>query len=274
MNHDLSDRQKQYEAAYDHSIIGRIPVIIRVDGRGFSKLTRDVPKPYCRKMAKAMAYTMFETIKQIDGAAFGYTQSDEITFIIHRPYTKKNDADSWFNNRIQKIGTVTSSMVTYYFNEFRKTEDAPNISGPSFFDARVFGLPDSTETINNLIFRQQDCRVNAVSSAAMAELGRKYGRKEAFTKLQGRSTSDRITMLKEECDISFEESYTSQFKMGAAAYRAPRIMDTSAGQMTRVKWYLDHAPPSFINDRIWLINLLSNGRDIFKPEREFNGTEG
>ena len=172
MNHDLGDRQKTYEAAYDYSIIGRIPVIIRVDGRGFSKLTRDVPRPYCKKMAQAMTYTMFETIKQIDGAAFGYTQSDEITFVIHRPYSKKVDAESWFNNRIQKIGTVTSSMVTYYFNEFRKKHEfAPNISGPAFFDARVFGIADTTETINNLIFRQQDCRVNAVSSATTAEMG-------------------------------------------------------------------------------------------------------
>ncbi len=270
MNHDLGDRQKAYEAAYDYSIIGRIPVIVRVDGRAFSKVTRDVPKPYCKKTSTAMAYTMFETIKQIDGATFGYTQSDEITFVIYKPYSKKSDSDTWFNNRIQKICTATASMATYYFNEFLHTPESPNISGPAFFDARVFGLPDVTETINNLIFRQQDCRVNAISSATIAELGRKYGRKEAFNILQSKKTSDRIDILKSECDIDFEEAYPTQFKMGAAAYRAPRIIETPNGQATRIKWYLDKSPPSFINDRIWLVNLLSNGRDIFKPERDFN----
>ena len=31
----LGDRMKGYEKAYDASIIGRVPVVVRVDGKGF-----------------------------------------------------------------------------------------------------------------------------------------------------------------------------------------------------------------------------------------------
>ena len=48
-----------------------------------------------------MATTLIETVKQIDGAVFGYQQSDEITFVLRNDWT--NDTDPWFSNRVQKI---------------------------------------------------------------------------------------------------------------------------------------------------------------------------
>lgn len=268
MKQDLGNRQKRYEDSYDYSIINRIPVIIRVDGRGFTKLTRDVPRPFCYKTSGAMAYAMFETIRQIDSSLIGYTQSDEITFVL---WPKNIESEPWFNNRIQKIGSIVSSMVTYYFNEYvNSSEEPPNIKGPALFDARVFGLPNATEVINNLIFRQQDCRVNAVSSAAMAELGRKYGRTEAAKRLNGKKSEQRIQMLKDECGIVFEEEYPSNFKWGIAAYKAPKVIKTSHGNISRTKWTLDIAPPDFIKDRMFLVAILSNGADIFRPERDLS----
>jgi len=266
MKTNLGDRHKAYEKACDYSIIKRLPIIIRVDGRGFTKLTRDVPKPYCKKMSAAMAYAMFESIKVIDSAAFGYTQSDECTFVL---WPSNKDADPWFGNRIQKMASITSATFTYHFNQFTTGANRPNIKGPAIFDARVFSLPSISEVINNLIWRQQDCRVNAVSSAAMAEMGRKYGRREASSRLQGKKTGERIVMLKEECDIDFEEEYPGQFKMGIAAYKAPKIVQTeSGGPMTKTKWILDTDPPNFIDDRMFLLNYFHTGSDIFRPERD------
>lgn len=270
MKQDLSDRQKSYEKDYDYSITNRIPVIVRVDGRGFTKLTRDVPKPFCYKTSSAMAYSMFESIKQIDSSIIGYTQSDEITFVL---WNKNIESDSWFNNRVQKIGSIVSSMVTYYFNEYVKSSDEPpNIKGPAFFDARVFALPNATEVINNLIFRQQDCKVNAVTSAAKAEMGRKYGRIDGAKRLNGKKTAERIQILKNECGIVFEDEYPSNFKWGIAAYKAPKVVQSSKGSITRTKWTLDVSPPDFIKDRMFLINILSTGSDIFRPERDLNGS--
>jgi tRNA(His) 5'-end guanylyltransferase len=266
MKFDLSERHKEYEKSYDTSIIKRLPIIIRVDGRGFSKLTRNVPKPYCRKISAAMAYAMFESIKVIDSGAFGYTQSDECSFIL---WPNNRDADPWFGNRIQKMCSVTASTFTYYFNDFiSNSGNKPNIYGPALFDARIFALPSVSEVINNLIWRQQDCRINAVSSAAMAELGRKYGKRAATLRLQGKKTFERISILKQECDIDFEEEYPSEFKMGIATYKAPKIVETSDGQKTRTKWIIDTNPPDFINDRMFLLNYMHTGSDIFRPERD------
>lgn len=268
MKTDLSDRHKAYESTYDYKIISRLPIVIRVGGRAFSKLTRDLPKPFCKKMSSAMVHAMFESIKVIDSAAFGYTQSDECTFVL---WANNRDADPWFANRIQKICSVTASTFTYHFNDFVNNTDArPNIHGPAIFDARMFALPSVSEIINNLIWRQQDCRINAVSSAAMAELGRKYGKREAGQKLKGMKTDERIKTLKKECDIDFEDYYPSEFKMGIASYKAPKIINTPDGQKTRTKWIVDYNPPNFISNRVFLLNYMHTGSDIFRPERDLH----
>ena len=113
---DLGDRMKEYERVFDLHMPSRLPVIVRVDGKGFSKFTKKIKanKPFDERFYSAMANTMLSTADNLEGCVFGYTQSDEMTFVIKND--QSNESTPWFGNRLQKISSVVSSFVTAYFN--------------------------------------------------------------------------------------------------------------------------------------------------------------
>lgn len=263
----LGDRQKEYEFVYDYKITKRIPIIIRTDGRAFSRLTKKLPRPYCTKMQHLMADTMLEVCKQMEGAVFAYQQSDEITYILKND--QSHETEPWFDNRVQKIASVSASLATYYFNHlYSNMDEKPNIFGRATFDARVFAVPSIIEAINNIIFRQQDCIKNSVSSASSAELSKLYGKKGAVNKLHGKNQDERKELLLKECEIDFEKHYPKSFIYGIAAYRIPKIIETENGQITRHQWALDMELPNFIDDKSFLYTILSTGKDIFRAKRD------
>ena len=263
----IGDRHKTYEFAYDHTIIRRVPIIIRVDGRSFSKVTRRIRRPYCEKMMNLMSLTMLETIKLMDGAVFGYQQSDEITFVLKND--QELDTEPWFGNRIQKIVGVTASTVTYFFNEIlSEMEDPPELIGQTTFDARVFAVPDYSEAVNNLVFRQQDCSRNSLTAAAYAEFGQKFGKKTAYRLLHEKGSAQRRELLLDECGIDFDTYYPLSFRHGIGAYRAPHLVETEEGQVTRQKWILDFELPNFTDDRDFVMGIITTGGDVFRRERD------
>ena len=263
----IGDRHKAYESVYDSTIIRRIPVIIRADGRSFSKVTRRIRRPYCNKMLNLMSLTMLETIKQMDGAVFGFQQSDEITFVLKND--QELETEPWFGNRIQKLCSITSSMVTYIFNEaLSNMEDPPELIGQTIFDTRVFAVPDYSEAVNNLVFRQQDCIANAITGAAYAELGRQFGKKTAYRLLHGKSLEERQGLLKDECGIDFTAHYPLSFRHGVGAYRAPHVLEVEAGQITKQKWILDFELPKFTDSREFIMGIITTGGDVFRRERD------
>ncbi len=272
MGFTLANRQKSYEEAYDHKIIRRLPVIVRVDGKNFSRLTRRLLRPYCPKLMSLMAHTMLSVVKDVEGCIFAYQQSDEITFVLRNDNTL--DTEPWYGNRIQKIASISAALTTYHFNEgLRDMDDPPGLAGPAIFDARVFAVPSLNEVVNNLIFRQQDCIRNAVTTAAQAELGNRFGRKTAASLLEERTTKDRIELLREKCDIDFNEYYPERFRFGIGAYRVPKIIQTESGQITRQRWAIDASLPEFVDNRDFVMTILNSGSDIFRAGRDLEEEE-
>lgn len=265
--YSLGDRQKGYELASDFCLMRRVPVIIRVDGRSFSKATRRLTRPYCPRMIELMSTTMLLAAKQIDGATFAYQQSDEITFVLRNDQSL--DTIPWFGNRVQKIASITAGLCTYIFNEELWTmDDPPELMGPTLFDARAFTVPSAGEAINNLVFRQQDCSRNALTAAAYAALGKKFGKKTAYRMLHGKGHEERAGLLLDECGIDFERDYPVAFKHGVAAYRTPHLVDTEQGKVTRHKWIVDLDFPKITENRDFVEGIIDTGSDVLRPERD------
>lgn len=263
MVYSLGDRQKTYEQAYDSRIIRRLPVIVRVDGRSFHKVTKKLSRPYSASMVNLMANTMFLVAKEMDGCVFAYQQSDEITFVLRNDQSL--ESEPWFNNRVQKIASISAAMTTSTFIKLHQSmDDPPQLIGNTLFDARVFAVPSINEAINNLIFRQQDCIRNAITGAAQAELGKIFGRKKTFKTLQNKNAQERMQLLLDECDIDFNSYYPAAFRHGVAAYKIPQLIDTDEGQVTRHKWVMDTQLPKFVENRAFIMGILNTGRDIFR----------
>lgn len=135
-------------------------IVIRVDGRGFSKLTKKIKKPFDLHFAEAIKETGTYLLNEVPNAILAYSQSDEISVIIKGDNT---GSQQWFSNNIQKITSLTSSMATLAFNRFFQKQ-YPDLSG--IFNARAFTLESEEEVIDYLNWRRSDCRKNSISMNA------------------------------------------------------------------------------------------------------------
>lgn len=264
----LGDRQKEYEKNSDYVLTRRLPIIIRVDGRSFSRLTRKLTKPYSVDIGNIMSETMMYCIMEMQGAVFGYQQHDEINFILRND--QSFDSDPWYQNRIQKITSVASSLATLSFNRGLSRLDPPlDIIGDAIFDARVFALPTISEVVNYLVWRQQDCIRDAVSAAAQEELSLKFGKRTAMKLLQKRTVAEKKELLLSQANIDFDEIYSSSFKYGVAAYKVPTIIPSKEGMTARNKWTLNDTVPLFVEEKDFIYNILLNGHDVFRAPNVF-----
>ena len=121
--------------------------------------------------------------KNIQGIKLGYVQSDEISLVLTD--FDNLGTDAWFDGNIQKIVSIAASMATAKFNQLRlvrKVKDfgySGQLTGMmgyediekfrlAEFDARTYTIPSREETLNYLIWRQQDATRNSISSVAQS----------------------------------------------------------------------------------------------------------
>ena len=176
----VGDRIKDYyEDRTRICLMRRMITIIRLDGKGFSKYTKNLNKPFDDGFSDDMDATAAFLCANIQGAKFAYTQSDEISIIITDFDT--NETDAWFDNNIQKMVSIAASMATAKFNELRGYRGSKTLA---MFDARVFQVPTVDEMINAMIFRQQDATRNSVSMAAYELCGHKATEKKSGAEKQ------------------------------------------------------------------------------------------
>ena len=169
---------KAYESAYRLSIPFSEDLVVRIDGKRFSRYTKAYRKPFDPKLVSAMRSASITAMKVL-GAKLAYTQSDEITLLFSKG---EKQLEHIFSGRIQKICSISSSAATAGFNS--SIDD----SRLAYFDARAWGVPAS-ERSNVILWRVQDARRNAVSSLYHSIYGHKA--------MQGKSSEQMIRKLGE-----------------------------------------------------------------------------
>lgn len=250
----LGDRMKTYEGAYDQRIIGRLPVVIRCDGKGFSKFTKSInaDKPFDVTFSSVMAEAMRHAASNIEGCLFGYTQSDEITFVLRNDQSL--ESTPWFGNRIQKMCSVVSSMVTASFN--LESIRFNGVNKMAYFDTRVFAVPDIQEAINCLIWRQNDAVKNSISAACYYEVAKKIGKKTARKLMHGLNQNKQQELMFQETGINWN-NYPVKFKRGTGTRRVTRELEIDGNKCMRSSWEIDLELPTFTKDRQYLDDTLS-----------------
>ncbi len=259
---ELYDRQKSYEEAYDHKIIGRLPIIIKCDIRSGHKVTKQLERPFSEKFQAIMASTMLQTIIEMDGAVFGYYYADQITYIL------LPGDDPWYLNKIQKLSSIASSLTSVNFMKLHWADDSLNLDGDVIFDGQVWAVPSLNEVINNIILQQQEAIHSSITLATYSELNKRYEKNDLVKLLQGKKTEEKLELLYSECDVDYESYYPISYKRGICAYKAPKLFRSKDGDTTRNKWVIDMETPIFVLDKNFILNILVNGHDIFREERD------
>lgn len=163
MKNDLGERMKAYERVSDLRLPGRMPLIVRLDGKAFHAWTKRVgcERPFDRRLMLLMAETARYLCENMSGAVLAYTQSDEISVLLRDD--QRLTSEAWFGKRVQKMVSIAASLATYYFN----AHAAFDVASPAFFDARVFVLPEG-EVRNYFVWRQEDAAANSLAMLAQS----------------------------------------------------------------------------------------------------------
>lgn len=247
----LGDRMKQYEASYEQHMISRLPVIIRVDGKGFSKWTKKVGayKPFDENLMTAMSTTMCDTADRIEGCVFGYTQSDEMTFVLRNDQSL--ESTPWFGNRVQKICSIVASIVTANFAKFYPQ------AAPAYFDARVFLVPSLAEAHNALVWRQNDAVKNSISAACYYEVARVVGKKTARKMMHGLNQKQQQELLFQEAKINWN-NYATKVKRGLGCYHTQYKTNINGNSCIRSSWVIEDELPIFAQDKEYLQGIIGD----------------
>lgn len=284
---DLGTRMKTfYEQVPKTKLVRKTPVAIRIDGKAFHTFTKGFEKPFDKVLMKSMQETMKYLCENIQGCVLGYTQSDEITLILI-DYQKTNSS-AWFDDEVQKICSITSSMATMAFNRYfeREVSDYCNniprdddgclateqfeqwkkytiaLSKGAMFDARCFNIPK--EEVTNLIYwRQLDATRNSIQMVGQANFTQK--------ELQNKSCNNIQDMLILQKGINWND-FPTACKRGTCCVKKEIICnDRLTGK--KLAWVIDKEIPIFRNEgRAYIDNLIFVGED-FENDCKYCGLE-
>ena len=251
----------QYEHRTRYFVPRRTFNIIRLDGKAFHTYTRKLLKPYDHNLYTDINDAIIALLPHIQGAVFAYTQSDEISVLVtdfNLPTTS-----AWFDGNIQKIASVSASIITAEFNKLRwirRNIIEETVTGKShfnptdtaYFDSRVFTIPDRTEVMNYFIWRNQDCSRNSVSMMAQHLFSHK--------ELQGKSTTEMIEMTKQYNGGAMNWPALNQdLKFGRLIVKETYLVRLSDHEDTnnpeRTRWVVKTAW-RFTEDKDKLLNMI------------------
>jgi tRNA(His) guanylyltransferase len=252
---ELGTRMKdQYESRTRYYLPRRTYVIIRVDGKAFHTYTRGCEKPFDRGLMGAMDRTAVHMCKNIEGAKFAYTQSDEISILLTD--FASDVTQMWFDGNVQKICSVSASLATAAFNESNFAIEHGDRHNPACFDSRVFTIPDPTEVCNYFVWRQQDAIRNSIQMAAQAHF--------SCRQLQKKGCGELLGMLMEK-GVNWND-YCDGFKRGRFIERktvttALEYTHKKTGELCRQEnvvrsIWCEAEMPVFHNEPDWLKNRI------------------
>ena len=160
----LGDRMKGYEAVYDHYLVKRIPVLVRVDGKAFHTYTCHFAKPFSAVFVEAMRYATVKLAQEMQGFKMAYVQSDEAQFLITD--FDQLTTQGWLDYRVSKIVSHSASIFTAHFNHYMlNLQNSEKVEHYGFFDARCFNVP-LEDVPNAFLWRMKDWERNSVQMYA------------------------------------------------------------------------------------------------------------
>ena len=234
---DLGTRMKEYEKCYNFKLTKRAPVILRIDGKAFHTMVKKwkCEKPFDEKLIETMMNVTKYLCENISGCEIGYVQSDEISLLLRNNQTL--NTQPWFDNKLQKICSITASMATRMFNTCQWIAE-----NPAMFDCRVFVLPED-EVCNYFIWRQQDASRNSVQMLARSM----YSHRECNNK--------NCDELQEMCFLKDQNwnNLNTYKRRGSCVVKVLKEIATPSGEMiTRNKFEIDYEIPVFTQDRDYI----------------------
>lgn len=191
---DLDKIMRTYEESLDQYIEPNKYIIARLDGRSFTKLTKETcefKKPFDERFRDLMVGTVMHLMKNCGfNIVKGFTESDEISLLFAPDSTQ-------FNRKVRKLNSILAGEASAYFSL--------QLGFPACFDCRIIPLPDQERVEDYFSWRLEDANRNALNSWCYWTLRDKgYNASDAQEYIKGKSIEAKKALLT-EYEITYDE---------------------------------------------------------------------
>jgi len=181
---DLDLKMRVYETSQDRCVLPDMYIVARIDGRGFTRLTKEVHKfeaPFDEKFRDLMV----ETVKHLMNCGFnviyGYTESDEISLLFH-------PNENLFGRKTRKYISILAGEASAKFSTL--------LGNVGAFDCRLSELPNKKLVGDYFRWRNEDAHRNALNAHCYWRLRQDdFNVRDATSKIEGMSVAAKNELL-------------------------------------------------------------------------------
>jgi tRNA(His) 5'-end guanylyltransferase len=181
---DFDTKMRRFETAHDHCVLPGIYMVARLDGRSFSRLTKEIYKfeaPFDMCFRDHMIAVVEHLMNGNFEFVYGYTESDEISLLFRLE-------TNVFNRKLRKLHSILAAEASAVFSL--------RLEGIAAFDCRISQLPTFALVRDYFRWRQEDASRNALNAHCYWLL-RKEGKSvhTATAELEHCSVADKNELL-------------------------------------------------------------------------------
>jgi tRNA(His) 5'-end guanylyltransferase len=182
---DLDLKMRVFETAHDLCVLPGLLMVARLDGRSFTRLTKEVHQfeaPFDARFRDLMVETAEHLMSACGfGMVYGYTESDEISLLF-------GPAENSFGRKLRKLISILAGEASAKFSLL--------LGALACFDCRIAQLPSEGLVVDYFRWRNEDAHRNALNAHCYWLL-RKQGQGvgEATAALKGMAAADKNELL-------------------------------------------------------------------------------
>lgn len=245
----LKERHDEYESK-SSIIFPELPIVVRADLKNYKKFAELPSYPYNAELIDVMSHAMLFCASDIPNALLAYLHNKEITFIL------VPGENLWCQNDLQKISSIIASMLTVGFYKFRDLCHKECMMPEPIFSCKSFALPNMQEVLNHIILRQNLGHRFVINEVSINSLAKLYNKKTTFDILINRTDDEKISILKNICDVDFFQ-YPTSYINGVMLYKNTVTINTKSGDIPRNKWELNFNIPEFRVNKELLLKVVT-----------------
>lgn len=181
---ELDSKMRIYETAHDKMVLPGMYMVARIDGRGFTKLTKET-HPFEAPFDPRFRDYMVETVKHLMNCGFnvvyGYTESDEISLLFHLE-------EGAFGRKHRKYNSILAGETSAKFSL--------QLGSLAAFDCRICELPNRQLVVDYFRWRNEDAHRNSLNAHCYWQLRKdNHTRQRATNTIEKMSTADKNELL-------------------------------------------------------------------------------
>ena len=202
---ELDKKMRAYETVIDHQVLPGIYIVARIDGRNFTRLTKEVHQfkaPFDGRFRDLMVATTEHLMSCGFNVVYGYTESDEISLLFALNETT-------FGRKTRKFNSVLAGEASAKFSLL--------LGDLAAFDCRICQLPSVELVADYFRWRNEDAFRNALNAHCYWNLRKQgAGVRVAAEQIKGMSVPQKNELLFQR-GVNFNELPNWQ-KRGVGLY--------------------------------------------------------